>query len=202
MRGMSRSRARGRTRPPGPLRQDRAASWLANLMPSADAFRAPTIATISRSRIVEAPEHGDDGRRRIENGKARRELRFDGRDQPAAELRRAPRVLASSHPHRSGCATRRPHRRVVRDAALPSAPRVHRRSARSARQSSRGRCFPCAQVSARRGARSSCSVRRSSSRADPRFLRLRQAGDVGAMRDEDHDRENRCHQRGHSNVSP
>ena len=35
---------------------------------------------------IETPKHGNDRRWRIENGKSRRVLRFDGGDQPAARL--------------------------------------------------------------------------------------------------------------------
>ena len=164
MRGRDRCRAPGRETTTSPASPRSRASCVANLMPSADALRAPTIATISRCSSVETPEHGDEGRRRIEHGKARREIRFDRRDEPAAEL--GERVdLRAAHRPRSECAARPRRRRVAQGEALPSAPRAHRRSARSAQQSSPVRYFRCARVSARRGARSSFSVRRLRHRA-------------------------------------
>ena len=143
-----RCRAPGRKRPQDPRAPRSAAIVPANLIPSAEALRAPTIATMSRLSSARLPEHRNERRRRIERGEARRKIRFDGGDDPSAQSARARRFRLSPR-LRSECAILA-RRRGAPSAAPHPAPRAHRKA-----RHQRGKCggsdrSRCAQAAARR----------------------------------------------------
>ena len=170
------------------------ASRSANFRPAADALREPTIATIGRDKRRELAAHRDQRRRVVDRGKPRRIVR----------LRRARRsARRAGAPPRSRARPRRadrsrmpaPRRRAARARAARRAPRARCRNGRPARGTCAARHCRCGSAAASRAAPRRSSVRSRSLGASARLLAdlafgaLQQPRDVGAMHDEDQDRE-------------
>ena len=176
-----------------PARPNSPASWPANLRPSADALRAPTIAIMSRARSSLRPSNGNDRRRRVEGCEAGRKIAVARIDQPPAEFRQ-PLDLAID----VGVAAEWrncPRRRGAQGAGLRRARPRQSRNGRSIRRKSTGPTF-CVRAS-RSHARRSASLSafalipkaRARLRADPGFGAAQEPLDIFAMHDEDEDRE-------------